>query len=73
MIGTDCKGSCKSNNHVITAMMAPILIKKKKEKVLSLMNCLYLYNLFIYKIASSYNPPPMCSYKIVISLDGVVY
>jgi hypothetical protein len=31
VIGTDCIGSCKSNYHTITTMMAPILAKVKPE------------------------------------------
>jgi hypothetical protein len=27
VIGTDCRGRCKSNYHIITSMMAPALIQ----------------------------------------------
>ena len=31
MIGTDCRGSCKSNYHTITTMTAPVYIGGRLE------------------------------------------
>ena len=33
VIGTDCIGSCKSNNHTITAMMAPAKVGVKRQSI----------------------------------------